>query len=104
MATLMANAKKMIARTTMNPSALSPMRSFLVTEAPYVPVTGVSGSLQNPHPGDYGWPRVWSRTDGWPSRLIAGSMTVSYGLVAAMVFSSKPGYGGSGRSGSGSFP
>jgi hypothetical protein len=29
--------------------------------------------------------------------LIAGSMTVSAGLVAAMVFSSKPGYGGSGQ-------
>jgi hypothetical protein len=38
MASLMAEAKKMIARRTMIPSALSPTRSFLVTVAPYVAV------------------------------------------------------------------
>jgi hypothetical protein len=44
--------------------------------------------------GDHGWPRVWSRTDGWPSRLITWPATGGAGLAAAMVFSSKLGYGG----------
>jgi len=38
-------------------SAITKRLLVVVTDAPYAAVTGVSGSLQNPHPGDQGWPR-----------------------------------------------